>query len=58
LAAGLHTIKVELIEDDSGTLLHTCIHTFAVTITEDINYDVKVDMRDIGAIARKFGWGS
>jgi len=53
LNAGDHTIKVEVIEN--GTTVHTYTHTLKVTIIEDINYDCKVDMRDISRAARAFG---
>jgi len=55
LAAGPHTIKVELIDASNSTLLHTYIHTLKVTLMEDINYDFKVDIKDIASAARAFG---
>jgi len=61
LPAGMHTIKVEVYDDETGALWHTYTHEFAVTLRQDVTTysgdvkDIKVDMRDVGRAAKAFG---
>ena len=53
LARGEHTITVKVKE--GGELIDTYTHAVASTIKQDINLDLKVDMRDIRPAAKAFG---
>jgi len=55
LSAGPYSVKVEIVESGTGVVLHTYTHIFAVTIREDINYDYRIDIKDIALTARAFG---
>jgi ABC-type transport system substrate-binding protein len=53
LGCGSHNITVEIYEDT--TLIHTYEHKLLATLEEDINLDLKVNVKDIFATAKAFG---
>jgi len=55
LSAGPYSVKAEIVESGTGVVLHTYTHIFALTLREDINYDYKIDIKDIAPAARAFG---
>jgi ABC-type transport system substrate-binding protein len=60
-SCGPHYVRVEIYDSIDSSLLHNYTHTFVVTIDEDITtssgdyVDFRVDMRDIGRVAKAFG---
>lgn len=53
--AGFYQVKVETSPDPYLGRIYTATFSFWATITEDINRDFKVNMRDIGLSASAFG---
>ena len=70
IPAGIHTIKVEVYDAETGQLIHTYIHKYVATLREDVTsyaaqpqtptypgdpIDIKVDIRDVARAAAAFG---
>ncbi|MEM1589430.1 MAG: hypothetical protein QW175_03305, partial [Candidatus Bathyarchaeia archaeon] len=61
LSAGVHTIKVEVYDAETGDLIHTYVHKFVVTLREDVTsyagdlIDIRVNIRDVSRAAAAFG---
>lgn len=61
MPAGLHTIRVEVYDSETGDLIHTYEHKYAVTLRADVTtysgdaLDFRVDILDVARAARAFG---
>lgn len=57
LPVGVYEVCIKVYETgDSVNPIVECCKTIYVPIREDLNLDIKVDMKDIGRIAKRFGW--